>query len=252
MILKQLFAAASLAFILTGAPALAQTPQQWTTQTAGETRLAYAIFPPGLAVIARCQGEGAPELLIQGLRVPTPDVQGLVQFDDNPVQDVAWTRSEDGRYLIAARAAMVIRGLAHSRMARIQIGADADTGVPFSFAPPADGEPLLGVLDACGQPRQSARDTAEFFPMPAEGGFIREPHFRLPPRAVQAGISGWATVTCLVAEGGRLTECEVESESPRGLGFGDAALATTPSVILSPDIPVGRLVAIKLITHMND
>lgn len=250
--MKRLFAAAALATVLTGGPAAAQNAQQWTAQTAGETRLAYAVFPPGLAVIARCQGGQTLELLIQGLAVQAPTVEGLAQFDDHPAQDVTWTRSADGRYLIADHAAMLIRGLAASRLAHIQIGADADTGVPFSFPPPSDGAPLLALLDACGQPRVSARDTAEFFPMPAEGGFVREPHFRLPPRAVQANISGWAQVTCLVAEGGRLTECEVEDESPRGLGFGEAALATMPSVILSPDIPVGRLVAIKLISHLNE
>lgn len=250
--MKRLFAAAALAAALISGPAVAQNAQQWTAQTAGETRLAYAVFPPGLAVIARCQGGQTLELLIQGLSVQAPTVEGAARFDDHPVQDIVWTRSADGRYLIADRAAMMIRGLAHSRMARIQLGASAETGLPFSFSPPADGEPLLALLDACDQPRQSARDTAEFFDMPQEGGFVREPHFRVPPRAFQAGISGWARVTCLVAEGGRLTECEVEEESPRGLGFGDAALATMPSVILSPEIPVGRLVGIKLISQMND
>lgn len=250
--MKKLFAAAALAAALIGGPAAAQAPQQWTAQTAGDTRLAYAVFPPGLAVIARCQGGQTLELLIQGLSVRTPMLEGMAQFDEHPVQDVSWTRSEDGRYLIADRAALLIRGLARSRMARIQLGTSAETGLPFSFSPPTDGEPLLALLDACGQPRQSARDTAEFFDMPQEGAFVREPHFRLPPRAFQAGISGWARVTCLVVDGGRLDECEVEEESPRGLGFGDAALATMPSVILSPEIPVGRLVGIKLISHLND
>lgn len=250
--MKQLFAAAALAAALISGPALAQNAQQWTAQTAGETRLAYAVFPPGLAVIARCQGGQTLELLIQGLQVPSPVIEGLTKFDDHPVQDVTWTRSEDGRYLIADRAAMVIRGLAHSRTAFVQLGTSAETGLPFSFTPPADGEPLLAILDACGQPRVSARDTAEFFDMPDEGGFVREPHFRYSPRAIQSGMSGWASVTCLVAEGGRLTECEVEDESPRGLGYGDAALATMPSVVLSPDIPVGRLVAIKLISRIDE
>lgn len=249
--MKQLVAVAALAAALIGGPAAAQDPQQWTAQAAGETRLAYAVFPPGMALIARCQGGQTLELLIQGLSVQAPVIEGLTQFDDHPVQDVTWTRSEDGRYLIADRPGLMIRGLARSRDAHVQMGTSPETGRAFGLTPPADGEPLLAILDACGQPRQAARDIAAYFDMPQEGGFVREPHFRLPPRAVQAGISGWAGVTCLVVEGGRLSECEVEDESPRGLGFGDAALATMPSVVLSPDIPVGRLVRIKLISEMN-
>jgi TonB family protein len=45
-----------------------------------------------------------------------------------------------------------------------------------------------------------------------------------PPAALRKGLQGRATMTCRVDDAGRLRACRVESESPAGAGFGDAAL----------------------------
>jgi protein TonB len=49
-----------------------------------------------------------------------------------------------------------------------------------------------------------------------------------PPEAYAKGISGHAMVKCQVAADGSMTNCLVVSESPEGLGFGDAMLKIAP------------------------
>ena len=44
-----------------------------------------------------------------------------------------------------------------------------------------------------------------------------------PAKALRAAASGEAIITCRVSPRGRPTDCEIESETPSGLGFGPAA-----------------------------
>jgi hypothetical protein len=53
-----------------------------------------------------------------------------------------------------------------------------------------------------------------------------------PTRAERAG--GHAVVSCLVTVQGALTDCEAVSERPAGLGFGDAAIALAPQLMMKP------------------
>lgn len=46
-----------------------------------------------------------------------------------------------------------------------------------------------------------------------------------PDAAVDKSVSGTVTLTCQVSQYGRLKACAVDSESPAGMGFGEAALA---------------------------
>ncbi|MNE44537.1 Gram-negative bacterial tonB protein [compost metagenome] len=52
-------------------------------------------------------------------------------------------------------------------------------------------------------------------PMPVADDF--------PEQALRAGVSGEAVITCLVSPLGEPTGCEIESETPYGMGFGLAA-----------------------------
>lgn len=55
-----------------------------------------------------------------------------------------------------------------------------------------------------------------------------------PFAAAQARIPGKALLHCAVDEDGYLTDCVVSSESPAGLGFGNAALETTAYMRMQP------------------
>jgi TonB family protein len=60
-----------------------------------------------------------------------------------------------------------------------------------------------------------------------------------PPAAARDGISGKATVTCVVAPDGLLRDCKLLSEEPAGAGFGQATLSITPHFQMNPAIRDG-------------
>jgi protein TonB len=55
-----------------------------------------------------------------------------------------------------------------------------------------------------------------------------------PPRALENGIEGSATLVCLVTTQGTLTACDVATETPTGQGFGKAALKLAPDFRMVP------------------
>ena len=55
-----------------------------------------------------------------------------------------------------------------------------------------------------------------------------------PPAAAQAGLGGRVVVGCTATAHGEMTDCAVVSETPPGLGFGQAALQLTREFRLAP------------------
>ncbi|MEW5683577.1 MAG: energy transducer TonB [Pseudomonadota bacterium] len=56
----------------------------------------------------------------------------------------------------------------------------------------------------------------------------------LPKKALEQGIDGRAIVSCVVTVQGSLTDCLPVEEHPAGIGFGDAAVALTPQLLMKP------------------
>jgi hypothetical protein len=218
----------------------------WTAQQAGDVRLAYAVFPEAdVAMIARCQS-GTLELLLQGVQLAVPEIEGAARFDEGRVREVKWTRSGDGRYLVADRPAHLLRGMAAASEARLQFGfGDGAAGVDLT--PPADEVPVKDLLTACGQPLVSDRDEAEFLRL-EDDAWARRGRVHIPAMASRDHVSGWAVVTCMTRVRGMLDDCEVEAEGPVGYGFGRASVSSLQESRLKPDTPVDRLVTIRLTT----
>jgi protein TonB len=55
-----------------------------------------------------------------------------------------------------------------------------------------------------------------------------------PQRAIDANLSGSATLQCVVTEAGALTGCQVAGETPRAAGFGAAALKLSAFFRMTP------------------
>lgn len=233
------------AAVLTSTGVAAQAPT-WTAQQAGDVRLAYAVFPGAdVAMIGRCQS-GTLELLLQGVRLAVPEIEGAVKFDDGRVRQVTWTRSGDGRYLVADRPGHLMRGMASAQAARFQFGF-GENAPSVDLTPPPDEAPIAGLLTACGQPLASDRDEAEFLEL-NDDSWMRRGRVHIPAMASRDHVSGWAVVTCVTRVRGILNDCEVEAEGPVGYGFGRASVDSLEESRLQPDTPVGRLVKIRLTT----
>lgn len=218
----------------------------WTAQQAGDVRLAYAVFPEAnVAMIARCQS-GTLELLLQGVQLAVPEIEGAAQFDQGRVRDVKWTRSEDARYLVADRPAHLMRGMASASDARFQFGF-GDRAAGMDLTPPADEGPIVDLLTACGQQVVSDRDEAEFLRLD-DDSWARRGRVHIPAMATRDHVSGWAVVTCMTRVRGMLDDCEVEAEGPVGYGFGRASVRSLQESRLKPETPINRLVTIRLTT----
>ncbi len=63
-----------------------------------------------------------------------------------------------------------------------------------------------------------------------------------PRRAIADGISGTASLNCLVSAAGTLSNCSVAAETPRGQGFGRAASSLTPFFRMSPGTVDGQAI----------
>jgi TonB family protein len=61
-----------------------------------------------------------------------------------------------------------------------------------------------------------------------------------PRKAASLGLSGAATITCVVNIQGLLQACAVADESPAGYGFGEAAVALAPTFLMTPATRNGR------------
>ncbi|WP_310539281.1 TonB family protein [Phenylobacterium sp.] len=56
-------------------------------------------------------------------------------------------------------------------------------------------------------------------------------------------VGGRAEIECMVSTEGSLDACQVTSETPAGMGFGEAALKLTPRMVLHPEDRAGASVA---------
>lgn len=68
----------------------------------------------------------------------------------------------------------------------------------------------------------------------------REMERRYPKNAIERGIEGSATLACLVSASGTVGSCQVVAETPKGQGFGNAALKLAPSFVMKPQTEDGK------------
>lgn len=69
-----------------------------------------------------------------------------------------------------------------------------------------------------------------------------------PPRALNLGMSGHATIRCAVTAQGALTACSIIEETPPGWKFGEAVLRLAPAFRLQPQDGAGRSIEGATIT----
>lgn len=72
-----------------------------------------------------------------------------------------------------------------------------------------------------------------------------------PLEAWKRGLGGKATLVCKVSLQGALFDCWVANETPEGAGFGGAALALAPQLIMKPAVRDGKPVVSQIQVPIN-
>jgi protein TonB len=111
---------------------------------------------------------------------------------------------------------------------------------PLTVAHVDPGPPVLADLAPVPAPPAPPAPTVitqpNWISMPGASEFSKY----YPQPAYDANASGQVTLACLVTASGQVRACQVASETPRALGFGQAALKLAPYFKMSPQTRDGQ------------
>lgn len=224
---------AALAVLLAAAaPAMAQEAgDDWdlTVDEAQGVTLATVGYSSGQAVAVRCLN-GELDVLVSGL----PPMDGASRrieatYRDGRTEVGGWFTANDGSLVFSPAPGLDARRLRQGGPLQLSVALESPTTSPlrrYALDLPAHSANLDRVLDACGAGGPDPRDDLVRWNQPVDMTDLwrRQPAPFYPEAAAHLG-AGFATFSCIVAEGGRLTDCRTEREShaPR-YGFGESSL----------------------------
>jgi protein TonB len=131
---------------------------------------------------------------------------------------------------------------------KVAVGLGAVVGLSALLAAKVSADPQAPAPTAAAVPSTAPCDP----PPPASDNqplrIKRIPDDRLaaslyPPRAFRMGMAGQVTLRCLVTAKATLVRCDVVSETPAGMGFGEAAKKVAKHLAFAPVIKDGAPVA---------
>lgn len=120
---------------------------------------------------------------------------------------------------------------------------------PSPLAPPLGGAPMVIPIDPPAPPSPPAAVE----PTPPAPRIVTRPNWSArpsaedmaryyPERAIRLNQSGVATLQCQVTAKGAVTGCGILSETPEGLGFGEAAIKLSRLFRMKPQMEDGQAV----------
>lgn len=130
-------------------------------------------------------------------------------------------------------------------------GAAAPANTATLAATPSSGNDSvvgpLTTLDTGPGPTAGEGVAVQEPPVIARPEWLRKPtaaqmERAYPDRAIRLGVSGKATLACIVAANGSVGGCEVVSEDPADMGFGKAARKLEPYFRMKPQMVDGQAV----------
>lgn len=222
-----------LALIASSAGAQETASDDWalSADQGRDLTLATVAYSSGQTLAVRCQA-GVLDVIVTGL----PALEGRYRFVETTVGDRRaergpWATGGDGTIVLSGAPAPTARRLRAGGPLRLSVAMDATSDGPlrqYAFDLPGQSASLDRALAACDTPTTDARDDLPRW-APARGSTLnywrRMATPEYPAAADRAGIrSGYAVLSCVVRDDGRLHQCVVESESQRRAGFGQAAV----------------------------
>jgi hypothetical protein len=233
-------------------PTLAQdAAEDWDLAIDPAQELTLASLDFGGNVLAlRCKA-GVLDFLLTGTPVSTEAVR-TVRVTAGGISDErqAWQTQPGLPVLSASEPDRLARQLraGGDLDVRIEPVATGERALRFRLTLPASVASVDRVLSACG-----ASLADEWDLRPRAGGNVTWAQQVLPEYPEVAVMSGIAlasvTLACIVPASGRLDECRVLYEAPKGLGFGRNAL--TAARRSSVALPVGDLSDVGKVVTFN-
>ena len=209
-------------------------PQQWLLErvTEKDAIVATASFDNGLTIVARCDHD-VFDLLIVGLpEASASEVHrslALLVGEQTREKAYFWTVASDRTAAFSRVPGVLARQLARGGTLQIILPAPAGgrrTRYVMGLEP--SGEAVNETLTHCGWPVFDPRDElllGDGLGPPGNIMWKTLPQAQFPGQAAQNGITdGSVTLNCILAADGKLDACRIESEHPRGYGFGREAL----------------------------
>ncbi|MFN3668937.1 MAG: energy transducer TonB [Brevundimonas sp.] len=244
MRLATLFRLALVSAAMTSPPAHAQDPAaDWDLTVDAARRATVASLDFGDNVVAlRCQA-GALDFFLTGTPESTETSRTLQVNAGGIVNErQVWQSPAGGTVLASPKPERLARQLraGGDLDLRIEPGAVGQPAMRFRLPTPPSAGALDQVLTACGV---ALEDDWDLLPRVFHESLVWER--QVAPTFPQAAFSARATegsvrMACLVPTDGRLKDCRVISENPRGVGFGDATLAAARrSRVTVPDSDLG-------------
>ena len=251
---------ATVIALLIAGPASAQdVGEDWDLVQRHDALSASVAFDGGLAVAVRCD-DGNLETYIAGLALPRErDDQRTVAyaFGDRPMRDSTWQISEDGQALFADLPAPLARRFRTGGDLQLRVEAHGQTPARrYVVSLPPSPAAIDRVLEVCGRPAVDPRDSLRASESSAEAWarqgpgpmWSRQPRPVYPDRALEAGVSGMAVLSCLTQDDGRLKDCQVEVERPGGADFGREAVRAARDARLEAGEDFARPLGSGLVT----
>lgn len=235
--------AAALAGSLLASPVVAQT---WRAEAnaADETTAALAVWPSGHALVARCQAGDFQVFLRLPQSVSDETAHRLVFEGQSRDMSISLPLGQDaGQILFTQEPSRAARWLTGGGQLTVEV-----TGQPTAeLLLPDDPAPLRAAMQACNRAEVDARD---LLPMAGSISWRVRPMPEWPQDASPGTVRAIVGLSCVAADGGRLTECVAERESPAGQGFGRAAIRSAQRARLDPEtgdgLTVGMLVRFNI------
>ncbi|HYC67334.1 TonB family protein [Brevundimonas sp.] len=210
-----------------------------TIDEAQDVMLATVGYSSGQALAVRCRA-GELDVLISGLpplEGPSRRIEAI--YPDGRDEVGSWFAGGDGSLVFSPAPRLDARRFRQGGSLQMSVAIRAaPDAAPRQYALdlPAQFSNLDRVLQACGADQPDARADLVRWNQPLIVGDLwrRLPAPQYPEAAAHLG-AGFVTVSCVVGQGGRLTDCRIEREShARRYGFGEAALSSMRDARIAP------------------
>jgi len=245
-------------------PGLAQDPgDDWdiVRDRRGRAEMAHLQFSNGLAIMVQCKHRSL-DVVVGGLP-PARSTPNRLEFRERPL-DLRFRGEEDRRqfWAVGTDNTLAVSLLPAPFARQLRQGGTLELGVPeagsegqtltYQVDLPPSALNIDEVLNTCRRPlvdpRDELLDQVGTSGLPTRIVWAERPDF--VPRASDL-VSGFAVISCLTRPDGRLHDCVVESEHPRGAtaarSSSAAARRARVEVAGDPDAPVpARLVHFTL------